>query len=52
MTAETMAHVETKNATDTSEPPEEPQDSAVCQERGFYSLLFLAQAIPPARHFR
>ena len=29
----------------TGEPPIEPDDSAVCQERGFYSLLFLAQAL-------
>jgi acyl transferase domain-containing protein/acyl carrier protein len=29
----------------TSEPPVEPADSALCQERGFYSLLFLAQAL-------
>jgi NAD(P)-dependent dehydrogenase (short-subunit alcohol dehydrogenase family)/acyl carrier protein len=29
----------------TSEPPVEPRDSAACHERGFYSVLFLAQAL-------
>ena len=29
----------------TSEPPVEPRDSTACHERGFYSLLFLTQAL-------
>jgi acyl transferase domain-containing protein/acyl carrier protein len=29
----------------TSEAPEEPRDSSLCLERGFYSLLYLAQAL-------